>query len=146
MSTPDPRRIAALAATALPLAASAALAQTAQHGHPAMPSPQVIPRGDVGEGRQGAPGGGAMAQHRPEMRQAVETMNRDMIGAPMTGDPDRDLAAMMIPHHQGAIDMARAYLREGKDPQMRRMAEGAIGVREAEIRAMREWMAEHPAR
>jgi uncharacterized protein (DUF305 family) len=44
---------------------------------------------------------------------ATEKMNRDVMGAHMTGDPDRNLVVMMMPHHQGAIDMARIYLRDG---------------------------------
>ena len=131
-TTPTPRRcVAPIAAAVSLLVASAALAQTAQQGHSAMP---------------GAPGGAAMAQHRPEMRQAMEKMNRDMIGVPMTGNPDRDFAAMMVPHHQGALDMARAYLQEGKDPEMRRMAEKTIQDQEKDIRELREWMVKHPAR
>lgn len=129
--TQNPRRIATLAAAALLLAAPAALAQTTQPAQPTMP---------------GAPGGAAMAQHRPEMRQAMEKMNRDMVGVPMTGNPDRDFAAMMIPHHQGALDMSRVYLQEGKDPEMRRMAEKTIQDQEKDIRELREWMAKHPAR
>ena len=131
-TTRNPRRLAAPTAAALLLAASpAALAQTTQQVHPPMP---------------GAPGGAAMAQHRPEMRQAMEKMNRDMTGVPMTGNPDRDFAAMMVPHHQGALDMARAYLQGGKDPEMRRMAEKTIQDQQKDINELREWMAKHPAR
>ncbi len=129
--TPNPPHLAALAAAALLLVAPAALAQTTQPAQPTMP---------------GAPGGAAMTQHRPEMRQAMEKMNRDMVGSPMTGNPDRDFAAMMVPHHQGALDMSRAYLQEGKDPEMRRMAEKTIQDQEKDIRELREWMAKQPAR
>jgi uncharacterized protein (DUF305 family) len=87
-----------------------------------------------------------MAQHHPDMRAAMEKMNRNMAGVPMTGHPDRDFAAMMLPHHQGAVDMARIYLQEGKDPEMRRMAEKTIRDQEKDIREMREWMTKHPAR
>lgn len=73
-------------------------------------------------------------------------MNRGMVGAPMTGNPDRDFAAMMMPHHQGALDMASAYLQEGKDPEMRRMAERTIQDQQKDIEGLREWMAKHPAR
>lgn len=129
--TQNPRRLATLAVVALLLVAPAALAQTPQPVQPTMP---------------GAPGGAAIAQHRPEMRQAMEKMNRDMVGVPMTGNPDRDFAAMMVPHHQGALDMSRVYLQEGKDPEMRRMAEKIIQDQEKDIRELREWMAKHPAR
>ncbi len=63
-----------------------------------------------------------------------------MHGAMMTGftgDPDRDFATMMIPHHQGAIDMAMIELRFGKDERLRRLAQGIIVEQRQEIEAMR---------
>ena len=62
-----------------------------------------------------------------------ETMMKAMQGMQMTGDTDRDFAAMMIDHHQGAIDMAKAELEHGKDPEMRKMAEEIIAAQEKEI-------------
>ncbi|OWJ65245.1 hypothetical protein BWR60_20345 [Inquilinus limosus] len=54
-----------------------------------------------------------------------------------TGDVDADFAAMMIPHHQGAIDMAQAELRYGKNEQLRRIAQEIIVEQQQEIAAMR---------
>ncbi len=54
-----------------------------------------------------------------------------------TGDVDADFVAMMIPHHQGAIDMAQAELRYGKNEQLRRMAQEIIVEQQQEIAAMR---------
>ena len=54
-----------------------------------------------------------------------------------SGDIDRDFAAMMIAHHQGAIDMAQAELRYGKNEQLRRIAQGIIVEQMQEIAAMR---------
>src|SRR5215472_10404379 len=61
-----------------------------------------------------------------EMRRSMGIMDKDMTAAPMTGDPDHDFSAMMIPHHQGAIDMAKAVLLHGKDPVVRRLAQEII--------------------
>jgi uncharacterized protein (DUF305 family) len=66
-------------------------------------------------------------------------MNRMMAGMSVipTGDIDADFAAMMIPHHQGAIDMALAELRSGRNEQLRRIAQEIIVDQQQEIAAMR---------
>jgi hypothetical protein len=69
------------------------------------------------------------------MAGAMQRMHRAM-AVPSTGDPDRDFAAMMIPHHQGAIDMAEAELRFGKDERLRRLAQGIIVEQRQEVAVM----------
>lgn len=75
------------------------------------------------------------------MMSGMEQMNRAMSAAPMTGDPDHDFMAMMIPHHQGAIDMAKTELRYGKSKAVRRLARSIIAAQEREIADMRRWLA-----
>jgi len=70
------------------------------------------------------------------MDEAMKVMDRGMKNAPMTGDPDHDFAAMMIPHHQGAVDMAKVELLYGKDPVLRRLAQEIIVTQEQEIEVM----------
>lgn len=67
---------------------------------------------------------------------AMERMMSAMEVTP-SGDVDRDFAAMMIPHHQGAIDMALAELRYGKNEQLRRIAQEIIVEQQQEIAAMK---------
>ncbi len=67
---------------------------------------------------------------------AMTRMMADMTVKP-TGDVDADFAAMMIPHHHGAIDMALAELRYGKNEQLRRLAQEIIVEQQQEIAAMR---------
>ena len=70
------------------------------------------------------------------MGEAMTSMDRGMKNAPMTGDPDHDFAAMMIPHHQGAIDMAKVELLYGRDPALRRLAQEIIVTQGQEIAVM----------
>jgi uncharacterized protein (DUF305 family) len=77
------------------------------------------------------------------MAQAMERMHKDMGIAP-SGDPDRDFAAMMIPHHQGAVDMARVELQFGKDPVLRRLAQGIIVEQLQEIEVMQRELRQLP--
>lgn len=67
---------------------------------------------------------------------AMSRMMTDMTMMP-TGDIDRDFVAMMVPHHQGAIDMAMAVLRYGRNEQIRRIAQEIIVTQQQEITAMR---------
>jgi hypothetical protein len=71
-----------------------------------------------------------------ENRVAMDKMMRDMQLKP-SGDVDQDFAAMMIPHHQGAIDMAQSELRYGRNEQLRRIAQEIIVEQQQEIAVMR---------
>ena len=75
--------------------------------------------------------------------QANQRMHRDM-AVPLTGDADRNFALSMIPHHQGAIDMARIVLEHGKDPALRKVAQDVVSAQEREIAELKEWLAKHP--
>lgn len=77
-----------------------------------------------------------------EYQAAMQRMHRDM-DVPYTGDADVDFAAGMIPHHQGAIDMAEIQLKYGKDPELKRLARSIIVSQKKEIRFMEKWHAEH---
>ena len=66
-------------------------------------------------------------------------MHKDMDIA-FTGDADADFVRGMIPHHQGAIDMAKAMLAHGKDPELKALATSIIADQEKEIATMRDWL------
>jgi uncharacterized protein (DUF305 family) len=63
--------------------------------------------------------------------------------AEMSGDTDKDFVAMMAPHHQGAIDMAKVELQYGKDASLRKLAQGIVKAQEREIGEMRHWQQTH---
>jgi len=67
-------------------------------------------------------------------------MHRDMEQALRNGDPDHDFVTMMIPHHQGAIDMAKVLLLYGKNAELRNLGKGIITAQENEIKIMQEWL------
>jgi uncharacterized protein (DUF305 family) len=74
----------------------------------------------------------------------MDRMDNGMKSAPMNGDIDHDFATMMMPHHQGAIGMAKAELLYGKDPVMKRLAEEIIVDQQSEIQAMQLWLSKQP--
>jgi uncharacterized protein (DUF305 family) len=90
-----------------------------------------------------APTPGGDSASTKAYRDAMAKMHHDM-DIPYSGNADRDFVAGMIPHHQGAIDMAQVELRYGKDPALRRLAHDIVTAQEKEIAFMRQWQAKHP--
>jgi len=76
---------------------------------------------------------------------SIEKMHTAMSSVKSSGNSDTDFASLMLPHHQAAIDMAKAELVNGKDPQMRRLAQEIITDQQSEIELMQLWLRQHSA-
>jgi hypothetical protein len=122
------KRVISLATTASVAATSLALAHgpsRAYHVRGATPIQYVADRSDSDE-----------QPFLSENDAAMNKMMADMTVKP-TGDVDRDFVAMMVPHHQGAVDMAKAELRYGHNEQLRRLAQKIVVTQQQEISVMR---------
>ena len=88
----------------------------------------------------------AFPAETPYLRESDAAMARMMAGMVIkpTGDVDRDFVALMTSHHQGAIEMAEAVLRSGRNEQIRRLAQEIIVTQQQEIVAMRLAVGEAP--
>lgn len=73
-------------------------------------------------------------------------MHEEMGKAETTGNVDVDFVLGMIPHHQGAVDMAEIEMRQGKDPAIKKLAAEIIKSQRTEIDMMKKWLAAHPAK
>ncbi len=125
--------LTAAALMALALAAGPVAAQNSQGGTPGM------------KGMEMAPAAAKAGSETPADRafaKASATMMKTMDVKP-SGNPDKDFATMMLPHHQGAIDMARVELAYGKDPMLRKLAGAIIKAQETEIAEMQAWLGQH---
>ena len=95
--------------------------------------------GTVGVHDAGAGSASAVSAEAPFLAENQSAMDKMMAAMTIkpSGDPDKDFSAMMIPHHQGAIDMAEAELLYGHNEQLRRIAQEIIVDQQQEIVAMR---------
>jgi uncharacterized protein (DUF305 family) len=88
----------------------------------------------------------AVAQDSQASSQEFMDANKKMMDAmnmKPSGDADKDFAMMMIPHHQGAIEMAKIELEYGKDPTLKKMAKKIIDAQEKEIKEFKQWQQKH---
>ena len=82
------------------------------------------------------------AASSPATKGYTDAMSKMQTNMPKVhkGDPDTDFARMMIPHHQGAVDMAKVEIQYGKDPDLRKMAEKMVKDQEKEIGDLQNWL------
>src|SRR6266436_9661827 len=128
------KRVISLATTASVAATSFALAQDPARTHHVRSGIQYV--ADRQEHSEEQP-------FLSENATAMHKMMADMTIKP-TGDIDRDFVEMMVPHHQGAVDMAKAELKYGHNEQLRRLAQQIVATQEHEISVMRLALGDKP--
>ena len=79
-----------------------------------------------------------------ELIASMDKMHMAMGAVKRSGVSDVNFVRLMLPHHQAAIDMAKAELLHGRDPQIRRLAQEIITDQQSEIELMRLWLKQHP--
>lgn len=143
--------ITALAVAGALAAGGYAVAQTMPHMQGGMHSQmhaQMHGKGSMHHGGGHGSGHSSHGQQGTKGDQSVsslafnavnEKMHRDM-AIEFSGDADVDFVRGMIPHHQGAVDMAKIVMTFGKDPEVRKLAGEIVKSQEAEIAFMREWL------
>ncbi len=135
------KTVAALAITAV---AGVAYAQTSHQGHSSMPASGAMPMGHMDPAAMQK----MMQDMMPSPNDPASTKDfkaADMkmmhnMNVPYTGNADVDFRTHMIPHHRGAVEMAKVALKHAKDTETKRMAQMIIDDQEKEIAEMQDWL------
>ncbi len=128
------------------IALSAALLQPVAHAQAPASSGHDSMQGGKGQASMPGAGMGMKDMKGMDMKGMMKDNNDKMSSMQMTGNADVDFAMMMRIHHLGAIDMAQAELKDGKAPEMRKLAQNIIAAQKNEIAQLDKFLAKngHP--
>ena len=105
---------------------------------------QMMQSGVMGGNASGALMPHGMSAASRAYVEAMKAWDAPMMQGALAADPDVAFVRSMIPHHQAAIEMARAVLQYGKDESVKKWADQIIEAQKAEIAAMQVWLKQHP--
>ena len=88
-------------------------------------------------------GGEGMSMGSKKMHESMMKGMKEMQSMPMKGDTDQDFAMMMKKHHQSAVDMAKIEIKDGKDAELKGMAQKIIASQQQEIKQFEQWLDKH---
>ena len=134
------KRFIVVAAT-VALFATAGAAQTPPVDHSKMDHSKMD-HSKMGTAAAPAAGATADAASTTAFKSANDKMHAGM-NIPFTGNADKDFVNGMVPHHQGAIEMAKIVLQYGKDPALKKLARNIVKTQDKEIAFMKAWLAKH---
>jgi uncharacterized protein (DUF305 family) len=136
------KKISARHSAGLYAATALLLLSTYAQGQQAASAPDAMPAGMHMEMAQPDPDSMPSTQ---AYRAGSAAMMKGM-DAPYTGNADQDFVAHMLPHHEGAVNMAKVELQFGTDPELRKLARAIVKAQDQEIAVMEKWQTHHPAR
>lgn len=137
-----PEKIAIAVAFAV-LAGGVGIAHSQHHGMHGQKGPMMqggdkpTPKGHEGHGAATATSTDTAST---KAYKAVNDRMHAGMAITFSGDADVDFARGMIPHHQGAVEMARIVLEHGRDPELRKLAEAVVKAQNDEIQFMTKWL------
>lgn len=116
------------------------------HAHTSSPAMSASMPAPVTTSTASSASGSASDMPAVQAFKAADKHMMEQMSAGYTGNTDQDFVTHMLPHHEGAVAMAKIELQYGKDPVLKQLARNIIQAQDKEIKFMKAWQAKHPAK